>query len=55
MRKEISFIPKIAAQECWQCKECFELCPTEALQAAYVLTESLFSAHPPFNRDDNHS
>jgi NADH dehydrogenase/NADH:ubiquinone oxidoreductase subunit G len=35
--KEISFIPEIAAQECWNCKECFPLCPTEALQAAYVL------------------
>jgi bidirectional [NiFe] hydrogenase diaphorase subunit len=53
-RKEISFIPEIAAQECWNCKECFELCPTEALQAAYVLTESLFSAHPPFKHDSNH-
>jgi NADH dehydrogenase/NADH:ubiquinone oxidoreductase subunit G len=41
IRKEISFIPEIAAKECWDCKECFELCPTEALQAAYVLAESL--------------
>lgn len=41
IRKEISFVPQIAAQECWNCKECFELCPTEALQAAYVLTKSL--------------
>jgi NADH dehydrogenase/NADH:ubiquinone oxidoreductase subunit G len=40
-RKEISFIPEIAAQECWDCKECFPLCPTEALQAAYVLTKAL--------------
>lgn len=46
--KEISFIPEIAAKECWNCKECFPLCPTEALQAAYVLTESLFSQQPPF-------
>jgi bidirectional [NiFe] hydrogenase diaphorase subunit len=45
IRKEISFIPEIAAQECWDCKECFELCPTEALQAAYVLTKALRS-HP---------
>ena len=51
MRKEISFIPEIASQACWNCKECFELCPTEALQAAYVLTESLFSAAPPFKHD----
>ena len=40
-RREISFIPEIAAKECWNCKECFPLCPTEALQAAYVLTEAL--------------
>ena len=39
--KEISFIPEIAAQECWKCKECFPLCPTEALQAAYLLTTGL--------------
>lgn len=41
IRKEISFIPKIAAAECWNCKECFPLCPTEALQAAYVLVQGL--------------
>jgi len=41
IRKEISFIPEIASQECWNCKECFPLCPTEALQAAYVLVEAL--------------
>lgn len=40
-RKEISFIPEIAAKECWNCKECFPLCPTSYLQAAYVLTEAL--------------
>jgi bidirectional [NiFe] hydrogenase diaphorase subunit len=40
-RKEISFIPEIAAKECWDCKECFPLCPTEALQAAFVLTMGL--------------
>jgi NADH dehydrogenase/NADH:ubiquinone oxidoreductase subunit G len=39
--REISFIPEIAAKECWNCKECFPLCPTEALQAAYVLTKSI--------------
>jgi NADH dehydrogenase/NADH:ubiquinone oxidoreductase subunit G len=43
-RKEISFIPEIAAKECWDCKECFPLCPTSALQAAYVLTEALTSS-----------
>jgi len=41
IRKEISFIPEIASKECWSCKECFPLCPTEALQAAYVLVEAL--------------
>lgn len=40
-RREISFIPEIASKECWNCKECFPLCPTEALQAAYVLTKAL--------------
>lgn len=44
-KREISFIPEIAARECWQCKECFPLCPTEALQAAYVLTKAL--SFPP--------
>ena len=43
IRKEISFIPEIAAKACWDCKECFPLCPTEALQAAFVLTKSLTS------------
>jgi len=41
IRKEIAFIPEIASKECWNCKECFPLCPTEALQAAYVLVEAL--------------
>ena len=41
IRKEISFIPEISARECWDCKECFELCPTSYLQAVYVLTEAL--------------
>ncbi len=46
-RREISFIPEIAAKECWNCKECFPLCPTEALQAAFVLTKALaFPAEP---------
>jgi NADH dehydrogenase/NADH:ubiquinone oxidoreductase subunit G len=43
IRKEISFVPEIASKECWKCKECFPLCPTEALQAAYVLAEALAS------------
>ena len=45
-RKEISFVPEIATVECWDCKECFPLCPTEALQAAYVLARSFISSSP---------
>jgi len=41
VRKEIAFIPEIALKECAECKECFPLCPTSYLQAAYVLIESL--------------
>ena len=41
IRKEISFIPEIAARECNACKACFPLCPTSYLQAAFVLTQSL--------------
>lgn len=40
-KKEISFIPEIASKECEACKECFPLCPTSYLQAAYVLAKSL--------------
>ena len=40
-RREIRFIPEIALTECHTCKECFELCPTSYLQAAFLLTESL--------------
>jgi len=39
--REISFIPEIAATECWGCQECFALCPTSYAQAAYFLTEAL--------------
>jgi len=46
IRKEISFIPEIASRECWDCKACFPLCPTEALQAAFVLTKALASFEP---------
>jgi len=41
IRKEVSFIPEIAAKECNDCKGCFPLCPTSYLQAAFVLVESL--------------
>ena len=46
IRKEISFIPEIASKECNDCKECFPLCPTSYLQAAFVLTEALAFAKP---------
>ena len=41
IRKEISFLPEIASKVCNECKECFPLCPTSYLQAAFVLVESL--------------
>ena len=41
IRKEICFIPEIASEECNSCKECFPLCPTSYLQAAFVLIEAL--------------
>jgi len=41
VNKEISFLPEIAAKECNGCKECFPLCPTSYLQAAFVLVEAL--------------
>ena len=46
-KREIAFIPDIAVRECWDCKECFPLCPTSALQAAYVLTEALLTPPEP--------
>lgn len=45
IRKEISFIPQIAAAECNDCKRCFPLCPTSYLQAAFVRVESLAFAN----------
>jgi len=45
-KREVSFIPELAAKECWNCKECFPLCPTSYLQAAYLLTEAMaFPTH----------
>jgi bidirectional [NiFe] hydrogenase diaphorase subunit len=41
VRKEISFLPEIALKECYKCQECFPLCPTSYLQAAFVLVEAL--------------
>ena len=39
--REIRFVPEIAGEECANCKECFPLCPTSYLQAAFLLTEAL--------------
>lgn len=47
IRREISFIPEIASRECWNCKECFPLCPTEYLQAEYVLMEAMVGGTRP--------
>ncbi len=46
-RREVIFIPEITSKECWDCKECFPLCPTEALQATFLLTKALMSPSPP--------
>ncbi len=51
--REISFIPEIAAKECWSCQECFTLCPTSYAQAAYLLTEAL--AFPGRRQAHSHS
>ena len=40
-RREICFIPELAAHYCWDCKACFPLCPTSYLQAAYHLTHTI--------------
>jgi NADH dehydrogenase/NADH:ubiquinone oxidoreductase subunit G len=39
--REISFVPEVAAKECWDCKECFPICPTSYVQAAYHLMGAL--------------
>jgi bidirectional [NiFe] hydrogenase diaphorase subunit len=40
INKQICFVPEIAARECSGCKQCFPLCPTSYLQAAFVLLEA---------------
>ncbi len=50
-RREICFVPEVASRECWNCKECFPLCPTAALQAAYVFLEGQLSSRPSFQPD----
>ena len=49
-KREISFIPEVASKECWNCKECFPLCPTSYLQASYFLTEALAFPRPSAER-----
>jgi len=44
--REVIFIPQIASKECPNCKRCFPLCPTEALQANFVLTQALVFPSP---------
>src|ERR1035437_3636168 len=39
--RQISFVPEVAENECWDCQECFAICPTSYAQAAYLLTEAL--------------
>lgn len=51
-KREIAFVPEaITNKVCWNCKECFPLCPTEALQAAYGLAEALLSDSPSFESE----
>ena len=45
--REIKFIPEIASEACLDCKECFPLCPTSALQEAFALMQSLVPASRP--------
>jgi NADH dehydrogenase/NADH:ubiquinone oxidoreductase subunit G len=44
--REIRFVPEVAANVCWDCKECFALCPTSYAQAAYELTEAFTFNRP---------
>jgi bidirectional [NiFe] hydrogenase diaphorase subunit len=39
--RQIGFVPEVAKKECWDCQECFAICPTSYAQAAYLLTEAL--------------
>lgn len=52
--REIIFIPEIALKECLDCRECFSLCPTCALQANFVLTQALMpTLSSESNSEDN--
>lgn len=39
--REVMFIPEIAEKTCLSCKECFPLCPTDVLQANFLLAQAL--------------
>ena len=39
--RQIKFVAEVAKNECWDCQECFAICPTSYAQAAYLLTEAL--------------
>ena len=39
--RQIKFVAEIAKNECWDCQECFAICPTSYAQAAHLLTEAL--------------
>ncbi|MBI5525066.1 MAG: (2Fe-2S)-binding protein [Deltaproteobacteria bacterium] len=47
IRREICFVPEVALRECNGCKECFPLCPTSYLQAAFVLVQALTAPAQP--------
>jgi len=44
--REVMFIPEIAAQECPGCKECFPLCPTNVVEANFLLAQALIFPSP---------
>lgn len=39
--RQIKFVAEVAKNECWDCQECFAICPTSYAQAAYLLAEAL--------------
>ncbi len=43
IRREVNFVPELSAKVCWDCKECFPLCPTSILQAKFLLTSAFMS------------
>jgi len=44
--REAMFIPEVASQECPSCRECFPLCPTNVLEANYLLAQALIFPSP---------